>query len=63
MLGIFVHILIWCKLKLAHVLLYYELIFLIVIQGFVPYNYGEMAHYTALCTIIVVYIVTVCSPS
>ena len=38
--GLLLDLVIWCNFKLAFLLVYYELVYSILIQGFVPYDYG-----------------------
>lgn len=41
-IGVFLDFLIWKKRKLAILLIYYELVFMIL-HGLVPYNYGKVS--------------------
>ena len=59
-IGLLIDLIGLCEPKVAHILLYYELAFSIIIHGLVPYDFGEFGHLVNLGTILGVFVVTVC---
>ena len=57
-LGLILCAIIRCYPKFASWILYYELISTCMIQGFIPFNYGDFGHlvsYMAVCTTFVLF--------
>ena len=61
-IGLLIDLIALCEIKIASILLYYELAFSIIIHGLVPYDFGEFSHLINLSTILGIFVVTVCSP-
>ena len=60
-LGLGLNLLICCSRRLANLFLYYELLYFLV-QGLVPYDYGDFMHFVNLSSVLIIYMTVAIKP-